>query len=217
MIVVWNLSVTNATYIGNIYTMGSCFWALVLGVMLRYNGRVKWQAMYFGVPITALGVGLMIHFRQPDINIGFIVMCQIFVAFGGGTLVICEQMTIMAVSAHKNIPALLAIEGMIASIGGSIGSTIAAARWTGIFPAKLLQNLPEDALASFDDIYGSLDVQSSYEIGTPTRDAINQSYGDAQRLMLITATCLYIITWGSVMLWKDIDVKKIKSIKGMLL
>lgn len=32
----------------------------------------------------------MIHFRQPDINIGYIVMCQIFIAFARGTLVICQ-------------------------------------------------------------------------------------------------------------------------------
>lgn len=89
-IVVWNVSITNATYIGNIYTIGSCFWSLVLGVGLRYYGKLKIWALVFGVPLTILGVALQIIFRQPDVNIGYIVMCQIFIAFGGGTLVICE-------------------------------------------------------------------------------------------------------------------------------
>lgn len=216
LIVVFGESVTDATYITNIFTVGSTFWSLVMGVIIRYNGRLKWQALYFGVPITILGVALMIKFRQPDASIGYIVMCQIFIAFGGGTLVICEQMTVMAVSSHQHIPAVLAMEAMMANIGSSIGSTIAAAMWTGIFPKKLAKYLPADAQSNLVSIYGSLVVQSSYPVGSPTRDAINRSYGDTQRLLLIAATCLYSITWGSVMLWRDINVKNMKQIKGRI-
>jgi MFS family permease len=216
LIVVFRESVTHATYITNIYTVGSCFCALVMGVIIRFNGRLKWQALYFGVPLTILGVGLMINFRQPDSHIGYIVMCQIFIAFGGGILVICEQMTVMAVSTQRDIPAILAMESMIASVGGSIGSAIAAAMWTGIFPNKLEKYLPADAQSSLANIYGSIDVQSSYPPGSATRDAINQAYGDTQRLMLITATCLYSITITSVLMWKNINVKNIEQVKGMI-
>ncbi|KAL1850630.1 hypothetical protein Plec18167_007917 [Paecilomyces lecythidis] len=216
LIVVFNESISNATYITNIYTVGSTFWSLVMGVIIRYNGRLKWQAVYFGVPITILGVALMIKFRQPDANIGYIVMCQLFIAFGGGTLVICEQMTVMAVSSHQHIPAVLAMESMVANIGSSIGSTIAAAMWTGIFPKKLAKYLPADAQSNLANIYGSLVVQSSYPVGSPTRDAINHAYGDTQRLMLIAATCLYSITLVSTMLWRDINVKDLKQVKGRI-
>ncbi|KAL1297323.1 hypothetical protein AAFC00_004871 [Neodothiora populina] len=211
LIVLFDESVTNATYIGNIYTIGSCAWTLLLGVMMRYYGRVKHYALFFGVPVTILGVGLMIKFRQPDVNIGFIVMTQIFIAFGGGTLVICEQITVMAVCAHNAVSAVLACEAVVASIGSSIGLAIAGAMWTSIFPVKLAQNLPADSLADLDSIYGDITVQSSYPMGSPTRDAINLSYGQTQRLMLITATCLYSITLVSTMFWRDIDVKKMKQ------
>ncbi|CCD34335.1 similar to siderophore iron transporter mirB [Botrytis cinerea T4] len=216
LIVVFNQSVTNATYISNIYTIGSCFWALVVGIIIRFNGRLKWLALYFGVPITILAVGLLIKFRQPDTNIGYIVMCQIFIAFGGGTLVMCEQMTVMAVSSHQHIPAVLAMEAMIASIGGAIGSTIAAALWTGIFPVKLAELLPASSQADFTSIYGSLVVQSSYPLGSDTRNAINQAYGDTQRLMLICATCLYFVTLISTMFWRNINVKDMKQIHGRI-
>ncbi|KAJ8069565.1 hypothetical protein OCU04_000006 [Sclerotinia nivalis] len=216
LIVVFNQSITHASYISNIYTIGSCFWSLVVGVVIRYNGRLKWLAMYFGVPVTILAVGLMIKFRQPDTSIGYIVMTQIFIAFGGGTLVMCEQMTVIAVSSHQHIPAVLAMEAMIASISSAIGSTIAAALWTGIFPVKLAELLPPSAQVDFKTIYGSLTVQSSYPIGSETRTAINQAYGDAQKLMLICATCLYSVTLVSTMLWRDINVKEIKQIKGRI-
>jgi MFS family permease len=158
LIVVFRESVTHASYITNIYTVGSCFISLVMGVIIRFNGRLKWQALYFGVPLTVLGVSLMIHFRQPDSHIGFIVMCQIFIAFGGGIFVICEQMTVMAVSSQRDVPAVLAMESMIANVGGSIGSTIAATVWTGIFPQKLMKYLPESAMSNFANIYGDLTV-----------------------------------------------------------
>ncbi|CEJ57917.1 hypothetical protein PMG11_06593 [Penicillium brasilianum] len=75
--VMFDQSVTQATYISNIYTIGSCFWCLVFGAILRKYGHLKWWAICFGVPLTILGVGLMIKFRQPESNIGYIVMCQI--------------------------------------------------------------------------------------------------------------------------------------------
>ncbi|KAK1145222.1 hypothetical protein N8T08_004375 [Aspergillus melleus] len=217
LIVVMNQSVTHATYITNIYTVGSCFWSLVMGVLIRYNGRLKWTALYFGVPITILGVGLMIKFREADTNIGYIVMCQIFIAFGGGTLVICEQMTVMAVSTQQDIPAVLAIEGAVISIGSAVGSTIAGAMWMGIFPEKLMKYLPASELDNFANIYGDLTVQAGYPIGSDARNAINRSYSETQRLMLIAATCLYIFTLGSVIMWKDVNVKKINQVKGRIL
>merc|ERR1712093_198215 len=49
--VVNNLTVTEASYVVNIYSIGSCFWALVVGTLIRVTGRFKWIAMYFGVPL----------------------------------------------------------------------------------------------------------------------------------------------------------------------
>lgn len=209
--VVFNQSIPHATYISNIYTMGSCFICLVYGVALRYYGKLKIYSLFWGVPLTILGVGLMIRFRQPGENVGFIVMCMIFIAFGGGVLVTSEQTTLMAVSKQQDFPALLAVESMLISIGGAIGSTIASAMWQGIFPARLMANLPADAMENFAMIYGDLDTQVGYAWGSPTRDAINLSYGQTQRLMLIGAVCVYSITFFSVAMWQNIDVRKMKQ------
>ncbi|KAL5379548.1 hypothetical protein DPSP01_008425 [Paraphaeosphaeria sporulosa] len=211
LVVVFNQPVLYAGYINNTYTMGSCTCSLIYGVVLRYYGKLKVYSLFLGVPLTILGVGLMIHFRQPDVNIGYIVMCLIFIAFGGGILVISEQTTLMTVSKQQDYPALLATESMIISVGSAIGSTIAGAIWTGVFPVRLLANLPAESQKDFAAIYGDLDVQSSYPLGSPTRDAINLSYGQAQRYMLISGTCIYLITWVSVALWQNVDVKKTKQ------
>lgn len=217
LIVVFDESVAHATYITTIYTIGSGVFCFVMGFLIKVNGRLKGMALYFGVPITMLGVGLMIKFRHPGTNIGFIVMCQIFIAFGGGCLVICEQMTVMAVSKQQNIPSILAMEYTIASIGSAIGSAIAGAMWTGIFPKKLAQYLPASAQADLLTIYGSIDEQTSYAVGTPTRDGINIAYGETQKIMLISATCLFLITGASVAMWREIDVRKIKQVRGRVI
>jgi MFS family permease len=66
--VVNNLNLTKTGYIVNIYSIGSCFWALLAGYWIRVTGRFKAIALWFGVPITILGVALMVVFRQPDEN-----------------------------------------------------------------------------------------------------------------------------------------------------
>jgi len=57
--VVWGLNITNATYVSNIYRVGSCGFAIIVGLLVRRTGRFKWIALYFAVPLMMLGVGLM--------------------------------------------------------------------------------------------------------------------------------------------------------------
>lgn len=215
--VVNGLDITKSSYVANIYSIGSCFFSLVVGVLIRWTGRFKWLALGFGVPLTTLGVGLMIHFRQPDVNIGYIVMCQIFIAFSGGTLVICEQMAVMAATTHQYIAVVLALEAMFSSVGGAIGSTVAAAIWTGVFPKKLAEYLPPESQGNLTSIYGDIKVQMSYPMGSPTRDAINHAYGDAQKTMLIAATAVQAISFVAVYMWRDIKVKEFKQVKGLVI
>ncbi|KAF4619758.1 hypothetical protein D9613_004732 [Agrocybe pediades] len=216
LIVVNGLTVTEASYVGNIYSIGSCLFALIVGILIRVTGRFKWLALYFGVPVTILGVGLMIHFRQPDVNIGYVVMCQIFIAFAGGTLVICEQMAVMAATSHQYVAVVIAIEGMFASVGGAIGSAIAGAIWTGVFPVKLAEYLPTSALADLPFIYGDIRVQTSYPFGSPERDAINAAYGYAQKCMCIASTAILAVAVVSVMMWRDLKVTDFRQTKGIV-
>ncbi|KAJ4334393.1 hypothetical protein N0V95_009183 [Ascochyta clinopodiicola] len=212
LIVLFNQPVVYATYITNTYTMGSCTMSIIFGLMLRKYGKLKMYSLFLGAPLTILGCGLMIKFRQPNVNIGYIVMCQVFIAFGGGILVVAEQTTLMAVSKQQDFPALLAVEAMIVSIGSAIGSTIAGAIWTGVFPVRLATNLAGTSAANdVLTIYGDLTVQSSYAWGSPERDGINLSYAQTQRYMLIGGTCVYATLLVSIALWQNVDVRKMKQ------
>lgn len=212
--VVNNLDVVHASYINNIYTTGSCLWSFVVGWAIRSTGRFKWVAVYFALPFTMLGAGLMIAFREPDQNVGLIAMCQVFIALAGGGIVITEQVAALAATSHQYVAVVLAIEGMFSSVGGAIGTTVATAIWTGVFPGKLAAYLPAEEQGNIDAIFGDLTVQLSYPVGSPARDAIIRSYGESQKLMLIAATAVLAIPWFAAMWWRDLNVKERKQTKG---
>lgn len=214
LLVVQNLDVTNASYVTNTYNVGSCFFSFMVGWAIRATGRVKWIAVFFAVPVTILGAGLMIAFREPDSKLGYIIMCQIFIALAGGGITITEQVAALAATSHQYIAVVLAIENMFSSVGGAIGSSIAVAIWTGVFPKKLAAYLPAEEQGNLTAIYGSTTIQLEYPIGSPTRDAIIRSYGETQKLMLIAATAVLIIPWVAAFCWRDINVKKVKQTKG---
>jgi predicted MFS family arabinose efflux permease len=211
LLVVWNQKPSQTAYILNIYRVGSCFSSLVIGYFIRRTRRFKWVALYFALPLTTLGVGLMIHFRQPESQIGYIIMTQIFVAFAGGPIVIAGEMAMMAPSDHQHIAVMIAILDLFGSVGSAIGSTVSAAIWTGTFRQALQKHLPKDA--PVDRIYGSLLTQLGYEVGTPSRAGISQAYSDSQQYMLIASTCLLFGGIGCVAVWRNIILEK-KQVKG---
>ncbi|KAI2611137.1 MFS general substrate transporter [Hypoxylon fragiforme] len=212
--VVLDLNVTQTGYVSNIYSLGSCFFSFIVGILIRWTGRFKWISLYFGVPVTILSIGLLIHFRQPGTYLGWIIMCEILYAFAGGACVICEQMAVMAAAAHQHVAVVLAMEGMFSSVGGAIGGTVAAAIWTGLFPEALARYLPAEALPDLATIYSSLPAQLSYPMGSPTRDAIIAAYGDSLKWMFVAATAITTLGLVSVAMWRDIKVKDFKQVKG---
>ncbi|KKA29550.1 hypothetical protein TD95_001666 [Thielaviopsis punctulata] len=212
--VVNDLDIVHTNYVSNIYTVGSCLWAIVTGIIIRRTGRFKALALYFGVPFTILGVALMIRFRQPGVYLGYVCMCQILIAFAGGTLGIASEIAVMAVVSHQHIAVVLAVLAMCSSIGGAIGSTIASAIWQGVFPTHLLRYLPADHKKDLAEIVGSIAVQKSYAVGTPVRIAIEKAYGDAQRIMLIASSVILTGAIVCVTVWRDYNVKERKQVTG---
>ncbi|KAL8945035.1 MAG: hypothetical protein Q9216_000019 [Gyalolechia sp. 2 TL-2023] len=208
------LSVTNASYVVQIYPVGSVLSSLAVGLLIHYTGRYRPVSLYFGIPLSILGLGLLINFRQPDGNVGYIVMCQIFIAFAAGSIIICDEIAIMAAASHQHIAVVLAVLGMFGNIGGAIGLTVAAAIWQDVFPKKLAEYLPASELLNLPLIYADITTQLSYAVGSPARLAIQHAYADAQMAMLITGTAIWALGIVAVLMWRDINVIGIKQTKG---
>ena len=212
--VVNDLSITHASYVVQTYTVGSVLCSIAVGLLIHYTGRYKPVCLYFGIPMSILGVGLMIRFRQPDGYIGYIVMCQIFISFAAGTIIICDEIAILAAASHQHIAVVIAVLGMFGNIGGAIGLTVAAAIWQDVFPKKLVEYLPASELPNLLTIYADITTQLSYPVGSPTRIAIQHAYGDAQKSMLIAGTAVWAVGLVAVVMWRDIRVIGIKQTKG---
>ncbi|KAH0600863.1 hypothetical protein MHUMG1_01862 [Metarhizium humberi] len=212
LLVVWDTGITKATYISNIYRVGSCFASVIIGLIVHKAGKFKWVSTYYALPLTILGVGLMIKFRQASEDIGYVIMTQIFVAFAGGPMVVAGEMAMMAPSDHQHVAVIMAMLNLFCSIGSAVGSTISSAIWTGTFRGELINNLPPGS--PIDEIYGQVRKQASYPVGSEMRNGISAAYSQTQRYMLITSVCLLVVGWGCTWLWRDIKLSKIKQVSG---
>lgn len=217
VLVVYNLGYSDTGYMTQIYNVGSCFWGVVFGLWVKYTKHFKWTVLGFGLPLMILGAGLMIHFRGQDADIGYIIMCQIFIAFGGGTIVIGNSMAVMAASDRDGVPMMLAVLNLFASIGGAIGDAVSVAIYSSTFPEALRSRIPQDMADQVDKIYlGGYLAQVTYPVGSPTRDAINYAWGQSQRYGSISATAILTLGIPAVAIWKNYRVDK-KQNKGTVI
>ncbi|GKT93639.1 siderophore iron transporter [Colletotrichum tofieldiae] len=213
--VVYNLSVSRAGFITNIYNIVSCAWAIPVGLLMRFTDRYKWLGLV-AVPLQILSTGLMIKFRMSDTSVGLVIMCEVLGSLAGGTIVMVEQIAVMASVPHRDVAIGLALLAMITSVGGAIGSSISGAIWTNLMPSKLADYLPDELKGEALLIYGDLTRQLSYEWGTPERDAIVLAYGETQKIMIIASLVALAgpIIWVSLM--KNHKLSEKSQTKGVL-
>lgn len=212
--VVKGLSIDNSTYVVQTYSVVSVVFGVVAGAIIHKTGQFKPATLFVGVPLSAFGLGLMIHFRGADGNIGYIVMCLVFIGIAAGTIIVCDEIAMLAAGAHQYVAVCLAVLGMFSNIGGAIGFTVASAIWTNTLPNKLLEYLPEEDQPNLVMIYADINTQLSYPIGSPTRIAIQHAYSDAFLRLLATGTGIWALGFVAVLMWRNINVKGIKQAKG---
>ena len=203
-----------AGYISSIFDVVSGVWLFVVGFAIKKTNRFRW-ILYWAVPLYMLGQGLMIYFRKPDQEVGYLIMCQIFLAFAGGAMIIVQQVAVLAASDHQNAAGSLAFLGVFGNIGGSVGGSVSGAIWQGTLPGALQRFLPAESLPDWESIYEDLDVQLSYPKGTETRLAIEKAYSLAQQHMVICGTAVMALSLIWMFVIKDIKLDR-KQTKGVL-
>ncbi|KAB5580414.1 major facilitator superfamily domain-containing protein [Coniochaeta sp. 2T2.1] len=213
--VVNNLSISEAGYVGNTFDVVSGVLLLLVGYAIRRTGRFKWL-LYIAVPLYVFTQGLMIYFRRPNQSVGYLVMCQVFISIGGCIFIIVQQVSILAAVDHQHVAAALALLNVVGTTGNAMGATISGAIWTNTFYKALVKFLPESALENIDAIYEDLDTQLSYEPGTAERLGIQEAYGYTQTRMLAAGLGIMGLSFFWVLLIRNINLAKIKQVKGMV-
>ena len=213
--VVNNLGIAEAGYINNTFNVVSGLLLLLVGYLIRRTGRFKWL-LYIGVPLYIFALGLMIYFRRPNQSVGYLVFCEVLISIGGSVFIIVEQLAILAAVDHQHVASALSLLYVVGTVGGSLGATISGAIWTNTFEEALEKYLPTSALPSLADIYADLDTQLSYPVGSATRLAIQKAYGYAQTRMLAAGTGIMGLGLIWMLLIRNIDVRKVTQVKGMV-
>ncbi|KAK1827165.1 hypothetical protein QBC39DRAFT_315361 [Podospora conica] len=214
--VVNNQSMAQAGYISNTFNVVSGFLLFAVGFSIRRTGYFKWL-LFIALPIYALGLGLMIHFRRPGQSVGYLIMCQVFISFGGSIFIIIQQVAVLAAVDHQHVAAVLALLNVVGTGAAAIGGTISGAIWTNTFSGALMRNLPAAITEDpdvFGTVYGDITAQLEYENGSPERIGIQQSYGYAQTRMLAAGLGVFALAFLSLILMRNINVKKIKQTRG---
>ncbi|KAI5296074.1 hypothetical protein KEM52_005809 [Ascosphaera acerosa] len=207
-------SAANAGYILNSYSLSTAVFSPILGLAIERTGRYKWLSL-LAIPLEALGTGLLVYFRRPgEGDVGYLVMCQIFIGAGGAVISICTDIAMMAVVPHEDVAIVLAFQHVFGSIGASLGTTIAGALWTNLMPGKIRKYLPADLQDQWQEIYGDMTKQIAFPKGSAARDGIIHAYGDVQRIMCITGVCFVPLMFITMAFWKNVNLKKVKQTSG---
>ncbi|KAF5023678.1 hypothetical protein F66182_4244 [Fusarium sp. NRRL 66182] len=205
--VVHGLSIATAGYTLNAFSITSTILAPFIGLGLRWYGRYYWPAV-FGIPWCVVGTALLIHFRQPGHDVGYLVMCQVFHGVCGGIWAMTGPLAIMTQVTHQEIAVVLALYSMFGSIGQAIGFGISGALWTNHLPREMFKALPVEAKNQTATLYGDMRLQMQDPIGTPIRDAIVHAYGVVQREMVIAGCALLPFIAICVHVWRNKPIDK---------
>lgn len=217
VMVVYDLDVGMAGYMAEIYNVGSTLWGVIFGLWVRQTRHFKYTALFFGLPLMFLGAGLMIHFRSADQGIGYLVMCQIFIAVAGGTLVISEDMAVMAAADRDGVPMMLSLLGLASNVGGAFGYAVTGAIYDNTWPQAAARFLPDDMKANATALFnGGYTAQKLYPVGDPVRTAINEAWGYYEKQACIAATAVLVLAIPAIAVWKNYNVDR-KQNKGVMI
>ena len=106
--VVFNVSIAEAGYINNTFSVVSGFLLFIVGFAIRRTGLYRWL-FYIAVPLYTFTLGLMIHFRQPNGNIGYIIMCEIFISIGGAVFILVCQLSVLSAVDHQHTSSAMSL------------------------------------------------------------------------------------------------------------
>ncbi|RII22881.1 hypothetical protein CUC08_Gglean013320 [Alternaria sp. MG1] len=189
--IVQGQSIVTSGYITRVFTFSSTVSSVVVSLLIKYTAHYKYYVT-LGAAIYLMGMGLMLHYRTESASTGTLVGTQIAIGIGGGFLNVPVQLGVQASVSHQQVAAATTVWLTLLEVGGAVGSAISGAIWSTYIPRNLQRYLPAENAADWATIYGSIVVAAdyvTYPAGSPVRIAINRSYQETMRYLLIGALC----------------------------
>lgn len=135
-------------------------------------------------------------------------MCQVLIGISERALAASSLMSVTSSIDHKDIATTIGIWGAHMSIGMAVFLGVSGAMWTNILPSALEAALPSDSKHIAKAIFGSLESQKGYGLGSPIRNAITTAYWATQQKMVITGICVTPLALGCVFMWKNVNLRR---------
>lgn len=184
--VVQGYDVATAGRVTQTFAFTSTIAAFCVSLLIKYTRRYR-IFVTVGCVVYMAGLAMMLMCRGEGASHVQILATQIIVGCGGGLLNVPVQLGVQASASHQEVAAATAMFLTSMEMGGAVGAAISGAVWSSSIPKKLLQYLPEETKSEAGEIFGKLTKALSYEIGTPTRIAINRAYQETMNRLLTLA------------------------------
>ena len=118
------------------------------------------------------------------------------------------QLGIQAMAKHQEVGIATAMFLTFTSLGGSVGSAVAGAIWTGVLPERLQVYLPDMSNEERRRIYDDFEFAMSFPRGSFERDGIVAAYVDVMKRLTMTATLAALPMIIFVFAMKEVKLDK---------
>ena len=188
---------------------------LLVGLAIKYTYRYRIYSL-IGVPTYITGLLLTTFFRGPSNPLSYVLFSQIVTGIGGGMFHVPVQLGIQAMAKHQEVGIATAMFLTFTSLGGSVGSAIAGAIWTGVLPERLHAYLPNMSNEERRRIYDDFKFAMSFPRGSFERDGIVAAYVDVMKRLTMTATlsALPMIIFVFAMTEVKLDIPRRRPSQG---
>ena len=116
------------------------------------------------------------------------------------------QLGIQAVATHQEVGIATAMFLTFTSLGGSVGSAVAGAIWTGLLPEKLQEYLPNIPPDERKRIFDDFKFAMSFPRESPEREGIVLAYVDVMKRLTRTATLAAVPMIVFVLVMKEVKL-----------
>ncbi|KAH8698608.1 putative siderophore iron transporter [Talaromyces proteolyticus] len=204
-----NLSVNAATNIYILIPFAGSLGQLMSGLLVKYLKRYKWVVVS-GYGLIVLGMGLTYKYVNGNGQMPQLVVSQLILGIGEG-FVMTTQFGIQASIDQSEMAAGTALFTTSVAVGNAVGAAIAGGMWTTLLPRKLSANLPAQDASYMEEIAASITSALSFEWGTPTRDAINNSFTSTFRDMILVGLILVAVAFLCSLLLQNFNISEVDS------
>ncbi|KAH9910288.1 uncharacterized protein BXZ73DRAFT_109206 [Epithele typhae] len=178
----WVYVLSKYTYWTYIQTVTGAFVCILVGFLMRYTHRYKYLEI-FGLCVRIIGQGIQLYaLSNPSTTV--LVLSIVIITVGASFQIVGSRVAVQASVPHQDMALATALLGLSASVGGAVGSAVAAAVWIAEVPrglARLLGDVygPEERAR----IFGSIVVARR----VPEHAQIVEAYNGAMRPLFIAA------------------------------